>query len=887
MSSSNYLNKVVTIDGKDYLLLSHESDLSKVIRAQDNVIVPNENTSPSAVTGVYVAKANIDAYEGVDSEDGQLETLVTKSSSIIMYDQWNNEFVEVSAEKMNLLNKLDVFSPNTFTLTIPGGGVAAPYSFDEGVTWRSWLEVNSSIGLAIYTAPDSADEAITGLTADKHIIRPINNECYILCTASSGGVRYVEADDLIVKNRKYFLVAPGVPADVIYINHSTGPASTTNNTESKIDLAIRVQHGPIKTTHLVVAALKQATTVNKVDDYVYTKWGNSDTVGTPANTWANTSEYVNEDSSVVIQVLELEDTENASVVTTQMTGLTADCVYTFSIFPINYDKDSGVTKVNQNADVSGSANRTYITAKAVRYLPCPTVSQIVYNGSSQLLTNYLSAVASDDGYTFGYISSDYAADSDQASRLISVSNISQTNAGSYESTLTILNSGYYWLDATGAPTDSDEFILTWEIQANSNSPFTVLVPEIGDEYITSFEITVNKHSGVVNRPEISVAALDSNIASVSISGFNTTASGWVYTVSLGAVKADSTIRITVTPTDTDLANFPNSAITHDVKVSGLDTDTFGNNSWAAIQHAVISGVIPDNWMVGSTKTITLAAGKIGDLTIPATTLEVMIVNKTSSCLAFCFVKDSHFVAFIDGSFGSNKYGGVLSNANAVLCMCKQSDGTRVNGLKSSMSWSSNCFMRESLLGSDPNIANRNNTLYNRLPADLRSVLSVVEVKSIKGKSSASINASEVITTYDVLPLMNFSELGVDLNAGWLNRSSIPTDATWKAVTTANAFARFTELRNLGQKIAFYGLLDNQVKDQCQIHVRDFWPYYGAGASTGCTHTTRSEHCAFYVYEPSQTLMMPMQDRSRGVAPFFCIGAPNKYVNGVGICTNYR
>ena len=893
MSSYNYLNKVVTIDGKDYLLLSHESDGTKRVNAQGGISIPevgpDGRTLPSTVTGVYVAKVANSSYTGYDPEDGQLETLVTKSSSIIMYDPQENEFVEISAEKLNLLNKLDVFSPTVFTLVIPGEPISASYSFDEGATWKLWLEQNSTTGLKIYDGSDSD----SGLSSGVHIVLAAGSEnqaytsYYVLAHATSSGVSYVQATEEIIKNGKYFLVAPGVPADVTKINVSTGPdySQTDPTSKSKLDLSVNITQGDIKTTHIVLAVAAQASEADD-DDFVYIPWGSEADTDTPASIWSSYIAATNYEanSSDRIRVVALNDTESVkTAVETTITALDADVTYTITVFPVSYVNT--IMKVNRSAD-TGPADRSYIQAKSARFLQRPTARKLTYNGNARSLINNLSSIEA-DGYAFEYIANE--SNWDGSSNAISVSNQRQTNAGEYTSELKILTPGYYWLNADGTTptnlTNKNKFNLTWSIDRNEASPFTVQIPNLGDEYITNFTITVNKASGIVNEPKVTVSKLDSNVGSIEITSRVATSTGWKYKITFSAVTADAKVRITVKPDGVDITNFQPFDGKFDVTIPGLDRTTFGNNSWTAIQHAALCSAIPDSWKVGNTKTITLSAGQIGELTIPKTTVEVMIVNKTSNCLTFCFVKDGKFVAFIDGSFGSNMYGGVLSNTNAVLCMEKEANGRRVNGLKNSMSWG-NCFMRKQILGSKIDVADRKKTLYGRLPGDLTSVMGVIEVHSVAANSGTR-NASYVAGNYDVLPLMSLSDLGLSLTANDINRDSIPTDDAWKKVTQAKAFQRFTDLRNAGHNIHFCGILDNEVKSKCQIHVRDFWPVVGDFAYTGCSHTKASEHCAFFVYEQGNSFMKPYQDRSRGVAPFFCIGAGSKTVEGSKVIVNYK
>ena len=160
---------------------------------------------------------------------------------------------------------------------------------------------------------------------------------------------------------------------------------------------------------------------------------------------------------------------------------------------------------------------------------------------------------------------------------------SGTNAGSYNATFTP-TANYRWSDgSTAAKT------VSWSIGKAAGS--LSISP-------TSMTLDMNnktKTITVTRAGDGAISAVSGNTAAatVSVSGNTVTVTG----------KANGSATITVSVAAGTNHTAPSSK-TCAVTVSFLD-DTFANNDWSAIIAACQSGSVPDSWVVGNSKTMTI------------------------------------------------------------------------------------------------------------------------------------------------------------------------------------------------------------------------------------------------------------------------------------------
>lgn len=160
---------------------------------------------------------------------------------------------------------------------------------------------------------------------------------------------------------------------------------------------------------------------------------------------------------------------------------------------------------------------------------------------------------------------------------------SGTNAGSYNATFTP-TANYRWSDGT-----TTAKTVAWSIGKAAGS--LSISP-------TSMTLDMNnktKTITVTRAGDGTISAVSGNTAAatVSVSGNTVTVTG----------KANGSATITVSVTAGTNHTAPSSE-TCAVTVSFLD-DTFANNDWSAIIAACQSGSVPDSWVVGNSKTMTI------------------------------------------------------------------------------------------------------------------------------------------------------------------------------------------------------------------------------------------------------------------------------------------
>ena len=160
---------------------------------------------------------------------------------------------------------------------------------------------------------------------------------------------------------------------------------------------------------------------------------------------------------------------------------------------------------------------------------------------------------------------------------------SGTNAGSYNATFTP-TANYRWSDGT-----TTAKTVSWTIGKAAGSLSISPTSMTLDMSSTSKTITVTRAGdGTISATSSNTAA-----ATVSVSGTTVTVTG----------KANGSATITVSVGAGTNHTAPSNK-TCAVTVSFLD-DTFANNDWSAIIAACESGSVPDTWVVGNSKTMTI------------------------------------------------------------------------------------------------------------------------------------------------------------------------------------------------------------------------------------------------------------------------------------------
>ena len=160
---------------------------------------------------------------------------------------------------------------------------------------------------------------------------------------------------------------------------------------------------------------------------------------------------------------------------------------------------------------------------------------------------------------------------------------SGTNAGSYNATFTPTEN-YRWSDGS-----TEAKSVAWSIGKAAGSL------SISPTSMTLDTTNKTKTITVTRAGDGAITASSSNTAAatVSVSGNKVTVTG----------KANGSATITVSVAAGTNHNAPANK-TCAVTVSFLD-DTFANNDWSAIIAACQSGSVPDSWVVGNSKTMTI------------------------------------------------------------------------------------------------------------------------------------------------------------------------------------------------------------------------------------------------------------------------------------------
>ena len=160
---------------------------------------------------------------------------------------------------------------------------------------------------------------------------------------------------------------------------------------------------------------------------------------------------------------------------------------------------------------------------------------------------------------------------------------SGTNAGSYNATFTP-TANYRWSDGS-----TEAKSVAWSIGKAAGSL------SISPTSMTLDTTTKSKTITVTRSGDGTISAVSSNTAAatVSVSGNTVTVTG----------KANGSATITISVAAGTNYTAPANK-TCAVTVSFLD-DTFANNDWSAIIAACQSGSVPDTWVVGNSKTMTI------------------------------------------------------------------------------------------------------------------------------------------------------------------------------------------------------------------------------------------------------------------------------------------
>ena len=160
---------------------------------------------------------------------------------------------------------------------------------------------------------------------------------------------------------------------------------------------------------------------------------------------------------------------------------------------------------------------------------------------------------------------------------------SGTNAGSYNATFTP-TANYRWSDGT-----TTAKTVSWTIGKAAGSL------SISPTSMTLDMSSTSKTIAVTRAGDGTISATSSNTAAATVS-----VSGTTVTVT-GKANGSATITVSVGAGTNHTAPANKTCA---VTVSFLD-DTFANNDWSAIIAACQSGSVPDSWVVGNSKTMTI------------------------------------------------------------------------------------------------------------------------------------------------------------------------------------------------------------------------------------------------------------------------------------------
>ena len=162
---------------------------------------------------------------------------------------------------------------------------------------------------------------------------------------------------------------------------------------------------------------------------------------------------------------------------------------------------------------------------------------------------------------------------------------SGTNAGSYNATFTP-TANYRWSDGTTTVKK-----VSWTIGKTAGS--LSITP-------TSLTLDSSNPTGTINvtragNGTISAKSSDTSIATVSVSGNIVTVTG----------NASGSATITVSVAEGTNHTAPSSKTCAVTVTGSFLKDNFADNDWASIIEACHSGSVPDTWVVGNSKTMTI------------------------------------------------------------------------------------------------------------------------------------------------------------------------------------------------------------------------------------------------------------------------------------------
>lgn len=251
------------------------------------------------------------------------------------------------------------------------------------------------------------------------------------------------------------------------------------------------------------------------------------------------------------------------VVTATYSDGSSAAVSNYSISPTTFTSvgsQSVTISYTEHGVTKTSTTAVTVNKKTLSAVPSQS-GALTYNGSSQSPTW--------SGYS--------------ATQLTIGGTTSGTNAGSYTATFTP-KANYRWPDGTTTAKS-----VSWSIGkaagSLSISPTTLTL----DSSTTSASITVTRTGDGV----ISAVSSAPGIATVSVSGSTVTVTG----------KASGSATITVSVAEGTNHTAPNSKMCT-VEVNFLKAN-FADNTWEQIMEACHSGEVPDTWVAGDSKAMTI------------------------------------------------------------------------------------------------------------------------------------------------------------------------------------------------------------------------------------------------------------------------------------------
>lgn len=251
------------------------------------------------------------------------------------------------------------------------------------------------------------------------------------------------------------------------------------------------------------------------------------------------------------------------VVTATYSDGASAAVTNYSISPTTFSSvgsQSVTISYTEHGVTKTSTTAVTVNKKTISAVPSQS-GALTYNGSSQSPTW--------SGYS--------------ATQLTIGGTTSGTNAGSYTATFTP-KANYRWPDGTTTAKN-----VTWTIGKASGSlsisPTTLTL----DSSTTSASIAVTR----AGNGAISAVSSAPSIATASVSGNTVTVTG----------KASGSATITISVAEGTNHTAPNSK-TCAVTANFLNS-TFASNTWEQIMEACQGGSVPDTWVAGDSKTMTI------------------------------------------------------------------------------------------------------------------------------------------------------------------------------------------------------------------------------------------------------------------------------------------